>query len=632
MLKFMRTHATSWIIKSLLIVIILVFVLWGMGSIRGNREAIVAKVGDAYVSRSEFERAYQAMLNNYREALGDRLTPELLKRLNLKGQVLDRLIDGALIEQGGEKIGLRVGNKELMDTITHNPSFQRNGIFDRSLYEGFLGTIGIDHPYFLALLQRGLIDQRVTSFIRDLAAIVAEEEARAIYAAERGRINLSFVAVPPEAFVKSVRWTDGDLERYYAEHKEEYRAPAQVRFIYLRLSPKSYLDQVRVSSQEVEEYYAQNRGNYQRPEQVRLRHILIRVAPGAHPDVEGKARARAQDVLSKAKGGEDFAQLARRYSEDATATKGGDLGLVSRADIDPTIGRVAFSLRKGEIGPIVRSNYGFHILKVEERREGMERPLSEVREEIAALLKRQKAKERAAMEAADASYQARNKGGLKVVAEGRRLKVAYGGPCVAGKVAGDMERLAAVAFTLEEKGVSSPFQAGDDYIVLEVVEKIPPRPLPLAQVREKVKGAFVASRAKELAGTAARELLAAWKKGEGFGELLRRYGLRVEETGYFPKNSTPPRIGHLGAFSLQAATLTMNSPWLEEVVEAGNSFFVIKLQGVEEVDDKLFKGERDQFVKRLAEYKGVVLKQGWLAATKKTVEVKVNQELLEGYR
>jgi peptidyl-prolyl cis-trans isomerase D len=636
MLKFMRTHATSWFIKIILTLIIVVFVLWGMGSIKGKKETIVATVGGDDITRVEFDRAYNNSLENYKRIFGQQLPPDFLKGLNIKQQVLDQLIDARLKQQEAQRIGLRVGDEELQELIMRNPAFQRNGQFDSDLYEQFLRSIGSDSATFPVLLKRELMNQSLGNLVGDTAVIFTEEEVKELYLLKNAKINLSFVVLSPQAFAKQITVTKGDLERYYAEHKEEFRTPAQVKVLYLRFSPDAYLKEVEVSPQDVQEYYAMNREQYQRPERVRARDVLIRVSPDASPEAMQKARQKAEKVFTEARRGAKFAALARQYSDDASASKGGDLGYFSQGEIEPALAKVVFSLHKGEISPVVKTNSGFHIVKVEDIQEGKKTTLEEVKKEIVTRLLKEKATYRAAMHAADASYQANKQGGLKPYAAEARLQVREAGPFRAGeplKGGGLTEKLASIAFTLEADRVSSPFQQGVDSFVLQAVDKIPPRIPPLEQVRGQVEAAFVSSVARGLAQGTARDLLAAWKKGTGFGDLLRRHGLKVTETGFFKRDTaTPPRIGPLGEFAGKIATLTLEDPWPSAVAEVNGAYVVIKLQGVERVDEKRYEAEKDAFRKGLSGYMGMELLQGWLAARKKKVTVDINQQILGEYR
>jgi peptidyl-prolyl cis-trans isomerase D len=632
MLKFMRKHATSWFIKIVIGAIVVVFILYFGGQRQERRKLIVATVGDNSITRGDFDRTYRNALESYRKIFGQQLTPELLKKLDIKQQVLDQLINVAVMQQGAEDMGLGVSDEEVRGAILHNPAFQRGGGFDRYLYEEFLRTAGLDPDKFLALLRGDLLSQRIAEIIGDTAAILSEDEVKDLYVLANGKINLSFVKVSPLSFTGQVTITPEKLTQYYAEHKEEYHAPAQAKVIYLRFSPDAYLKEVDVSPQEVQKYYDMNREQYSKPTKVRVGHILIKVSPDAAPDVVQKARLKAEKVLAEARGGANFAALARQYSNDPSASKGGDLGYFSRDEMDPSFGKVIFSIRKGEISSVVQSNVGFHIFKAEDVQRGNTRTLNEVKKEIISHLMNEKAEDRAAMHAEDAAYQAKKMGGLKPYADEARLQVREAGPFKAGEPE-SKGKLPSVAFSLEKGDISAAFQDDKDYVVLQVVDKIPPQVLPLDKVKVRVTQALTASLAQGLAQGLARDLLSAWSKGQGFQDLLRRYGLRVDETGFFKRSeSSAPRLGPLGAFAAKIATLTQEGPWPDDIAELNNAFVVIKLQGVEGVGEKEYAKENAAFRTQLESYTGKAFVQGWLAEMKKKVKIEINQELLGEFR
>ena len=636
MLKYMRTHATSWFIKILLGLIIVVFVLWGMGRIKSKEETIVAKVGGDYITRVEFDRAYQNFYEYYMRIFGQQVSPDLLKGLNIKQQALDQLINTAIIQHGFQQMRFQVSEGELRDAILQYPAFQRGGKFDRDLYERFMRSMGLDIEQFQVMIQRELMNQRMLALIGDTGVILAEEEARELYFLENEQINLSFVKISPKAFTHRVTVTQSDLEGYYAEHREAYRTPSQVTVHYLRFSPNAYLTEAEVSPQEIKEFYDMHIEQYQRPARVRVRHILIRVNPEAGPDVVEKANKKAEKVRAEALRDANFAALARQYSDDPSASEGGDLGYFSRGELDPALEKAVFSLGKGEISPVVRARRGFHVVKVEDVQKAKTKRLDAVKEEIFSHVKKEKAKDLAAIHAEDAAYQAKKQGGLQPYADETGLQVKEEGPFSAGESLrglGPRERFSSMAFTVDLDEVSSAFQDGEDFFVLQVVDKIPPQIPPLEGVRGQVQGALVSSLAQGLAQSTARDLLIAWKKGEGFGELLRANGLKVEETGFVKRSSSaPPGIGPLGEHAGEISTLTLENPWPDDIIEADDVYVVVKLRDVKKVEEKAYKHEKDTYHQQLSGLKGRELLQGWLTAMKKEVAIEINQELLGLYR
>ncbi len=636
MLKFMRTHATSWIIKILLGLIIVVFIFWGMGSVRSKRETVVATVGGYDITKGEFEHTYNTLLRYYTRVFGGQLPPDLLERMNIKQQVLDRLLNLALIVQGGQRLGLRVTEEELGNAIHQHPAFQRYGKFEYELYLQFLRDQGLESGDFLDIFARELVASHMEGFIGDTAVIIPEEEAEELYFLENERIDLEFIKVSPHAFTGKVAVTPQEMEGYYAEHKEEFRTPPQVKVVYLRFSPQAYLTETTVSPQEIQEYYDMNIEQYRRPKRVRVRHILFKVGPEAGPDEVKEAREKAQKVLAEARREADFAALARRYSDDPSGATGGDLGYFTPGEMDPILEKAVSPLGKGDISPLVRTRQGFHIVKVDDVQEGAVKTLEEVKGGIVSFLMNEKAKDLAAIHAEDAAYKAKGKGELRTYAEQEGLQLREAGPFKPGepiKELGDRKTFSSIAFTLGKGDISSAFQDGDDHFILQVVDKIPPQIPPLQEVQEAVKEGLTSSLAKESAQSAARDLLTAWREGKGFRELLWAHGLQVEETGYFKRSSaSPPHIGPLGIHAGQVAALTLEEPWPEEVIEVADVYWVIKLRDVQEASHTEYEKEEETYGQLLSSRKREELLQRWLQEMKERVDIEINQELLGSYR
>jgi peptidyl-prolyl cis-trans isomerase D len=631
MLKYMRTHATSWFIKILLVLIIVVFVMWGMGRMKNKEETIIAKVDGGYITRAEFDRTYNDLYAYYTKMFGQQVSPDLLKGLNIKQQALEQLINTTLIRQAIQELGFRVSENALRDAILHYPAFQRDGKFNRNLYARFLGSMGLDEETFQEQFQTNFMNQRMLSLIADTGVVITDEEEAELYLLENEQINLSFVKISPNAFTDRVTVTQDDLKGYYADHGEEFRTPPYVAVRYLRFSPNAYLQETTVSPQEVQEYYDMHLEQYQRPYKVGVRHILIGVSPEASPEAVEEAKKKAEQVRVEALRDANFAALARKYSDDPSASEGGDLGYFARGEMDPALEEVVFSLSKGAISPVVRTRNGFHVVKVEDVHEAEMKGLDEVQDEIVSQVRKEKAQYLAAIHAEDAAYQAKNGEGLESYANEVGLEIQKLGPFKSGE--GPSERFTSIAFTLNANEVSSAFQDGEDYFVLQVVDKIPPQVPPLEEVREQVQGAVVSSLARGVAQGVAHDLLIAWKKGEGFGDVLRANGLTVQETGFFKRTaSSPPGIGPLGEQSSEVATVSLEVPWPDDIIEVNDAYIVFKLRDIKQVDEQAYVEEKDTYRTQLSGLKVQALLQGWLAEMKQKVPIEPNEELLGRYQ
>ena len=345
-----------------------------------------------------------------------------------------------------------------------------------------------------------------------------------------------------------------------------------------------------------------------------------------------EARTKAEQVRAEARrDATHFAALARKYSDDPSAAEGGDLGYFSRDEMDPALGEVVFALNKGEISPVVRTRYGFHVLKVEDVQKAQMKGLDEVKEEIVSQVRKDKAQYLAAIHAEDAAYQAKNGEGLESYADETGLEVQELGPFQSGE--GPSERFSSIAFTLDVNDISSAFQDEEDYVVLQVVDKKSPQIPPLEEVKGKVQAALVSSLARGVAQGVAQDLLLAWKKGEGFGDVLRANGLRVEETGFFKRTaSSPPGIGPLEEQSSEIATLSLEVPWPDDIIEVNDAYIVVKLRDVKKVAEKEYEEAKDTYRTQLSDLKGRELLDGWLTAMKKKLPIEPNEELLGRYQ
>jgi peptidyl-prolyl cis-trans isomerase D len=255
----------------------------------------------------------------------------------------------------------------------------------------------------------------------------------------------------------------------------------------------------------------------------------------------------------------------------------------------------------------------------------------EVKKEIIPEVRKEKAQYLAAIHAEDAAYQSKKKGELQSYADEEGLEVKEEGPFRAGM--GSREQFSSIAFTLDVNEVSSAFQDEEDYFVLQVVDKIPSQIPPLEEVRGQVQRALVSSLARGTAQGIAQDLLLAWKKGEGFEDVLRSNSLTVKETGFFKRiSSSPPGIGPLGEGSSEVATVSLEAPWPDDILEVNDAYIVVKLQDVKKVEEKDYKKEKDTYHKQLSSLKGRELLQGWLVAMKGEVDIEINQELFEQYR
>ncbi|HEX16597.1 MAG TPA: hypothetical protein ENF44_05695 [Deltaproteobacteria bacterium] len=624
MLRYMRTHAASWGIKIILGLIIVVFIFWGVGRIESKKKTVVAQVGKRYITIAEFDRAYREALDFYRNLFGEALTPQRLRELKVGKEVLSRLIRSSLLLQEAEKWGLRVSTDELRELIINSPVFQRDGRFDRGLYLSFLRRRGVEPAEFEEGLRRQILMERAQRALSE-GVFLSNRDLKELFSRVYEELELEFVLVPfKEGDGGPI--AEGELLRYFSEHQEEFRLPEKVRIAYLRCSPQEVMDEVGVTDQEVEDYYERNPEAFRIPPMVKIRHIFIRVSKGKE-----EAKKRAEELLKRIKAGEDFGALAKEYSEDPlSAARGGDLGYISREGLDPEFARTVFSMKKGEI-KIVRSAHGYHLVEVQDVKEGHLRPLEEVRDQIVRRLRLQKAEDLCALKMADAAYGAKKVGDLKSYGEKKGLKVWTPPPFSRSEEIeglGKRTKLIQVAFSLGPKEISSWVEDGGEFFVLQCLEKIPPRTPSFEEVKDKVEERLRKERARKAARELAEEVLRRWKEGD-VEAFLEERGLEIQSMS--PRPRSEAIFPEFGLRAPELALLTRRNPFAPRPFETSKGYLVVHLKEVRPPSEGLYKDQEKAFRSAVEEFWRKEVLNAWFRKRADEVKIELNPTLLARY-
>ncbi|MGD8685187.1 MAG: SurA N-terminal domain-containing protein, partial [Syntrophobacterales bacterium] len=318
MLRLMREHATSWLIKVFLFAIVVVFIFWGGGSYMEKKASRIAVVNGSYIGMLEYQDMYRNLVEQMRRQFGGQFSSELAETLNLKEQALDRLINDRLILAEAGELAFDVSREELQNAIVSYPAFQTNGRFDPLRYQQALRYARLTPQEFEARQREALLIDKVRQFITR-GAKVLESEMLSFFHHTRDKVNLAYVQVNPNDFKNQVKVDEEAVREYFEKYRENYRLADKRNIIYVRFVPQDYLAEVEVTDQEIEEFYQLNQENYRAPQKVRARHILFRIPEQAKTAEIQKTLDRAKKVLELARRGDNFAELAQQYSEDSTA-------------------------------------------------------------------------------------------------------------------------------------------------------------------------------------------------------------------------------------------------------------------------------------------------------------------------
>ncbi|MDK9702170.1 MAG: SurA N-terminal domain-containing protein [Sulfuritalea sp.] len=390
MLDFVRNNKK--ITQIFLALITLPFAFWGVDSYVRNADvgAGVALVGSGKITRQELDSALREQQDRMRAQLGGKLDPALFDTPQMRRAVLDSLVTQRLLAEQAQKAKLVVGNEQLVQFIASVPSLQENGKFSRERYEALVAGQGMSKEMFEARLRQDMAMQQLMLPVTE-AGITGQAAAGRWLSAQLEQREVGELRLLPEAYVSQVKLAADAAQKFYEANRKKFEMPEQVRAEFLVLSRDALTAQATVSDEEVRAYYQSHTDRYKDGETRRASHILIRAAKDA-PDVEAKAaKAKADELLTQVKKAPaDFAKLAKANSQDpGSAEKGGDLDWFGRGAMVKAFEDTAFALKEGQISDVVRSDFGFHIIRVTGVRAERVKPLEEVKAEIVAEIKRE---------------------------------------------------------------------------------------------------------------------------------------------------------------------------------------------------------------------------------------------------
>ncbi len=343
MLKAIRKR-TRMILWGTIILVIPTFILAGaLVGVRGRRLNLVASVNGKGITKEIYYKELQGLYREMQERMGDAFNEKIAKILNLEEAALNNLIGRELLLQEAKREKIRVSDEELREEIKNYPAFQKEGKFDKEAYFTLLDWLGYTPQKF-------------------------EEEVRK---------DISITKLK-NMILEGIEISEKEIKDEYLKRNEE------IKIEYLLIKPAK---EIKIEEKEIKKYYQENKENYRIPEKIKVRHILIKFEG---PEERKEAREKIKKIRERLKRGEDFEKLAKEFSQCPSKEKGGDLGFFKKGDMVPEFERAALRLKEGQISRPVRSRFGYHIIKLEERKESYIPPLDEVKEKIKRILKEKK--------------------------------------------------------------------------------------------------------------------------------------------------------------------------------------------------------------------------------------------------
>ena len=629
MLRLMRENTGSWIIKIILGLIVLVFVFLGMGSMGSKRGSQVALVNDTPITMDAFRRSYQNVVEQMRRRFGDNLNDDLLKLLQVKKMAVDRLIEDQLISQEADRLGITISDEELQASLVAIPAFQKDDKFDLDTYRRVLSRNRLSPETFEPTQRETLRQTRVRELVLNNIK-VTDMEARAWYTENATQVSINYLFSDPDTFQDIIPNQD-QIQAYYEKNKENYKSLPTVNVRYLSFSAADFKGKVNISPEQVEAYYLSNAGEFSFPAKVDASHILFRVAEDSDEETVNAVEKQARQVYEKAMAGEDFAELAKTYSQDGSQESGGHLGVFEKQDMVEPFGEKAFSMAVNEISEPVRTMFGWHIIKVNDRFEAGTRSLEEAGKEIEKKLED--------LELKNAAYTAASKA-FDAIIDGDDLeqagliagaKVLEKGPFDAAgpkDMGADAGAFAKFALSQPLGEISDVKEVGDTFYILRVMDRTDPEILPLNEVTNKVTAAVK----KQLQDDKARETAQAWldqtTADKDLDAVAVSNSIALKSTELFGRRGTIPELGQSPEIIKAAFELKENT-FHPAVLKGNDGYYLISLK------ERKVPGE-DDVKKNLADVMEQIksMKQNaaygeWLAALKEKSTIEIQPDILD---
>ena len=627
MLSLMRKHATSWLIKVALFLIIIVFIFWGGYSYTARRASLLAKVNDDYITITEYNKAYDNLLENYRRRFGSSLSEELLKTLNLRKKALDMLIERRLLASIAQELGLMPTAEEIRKSIEAYEIFKTNGHFDPQKYDMILRRVHLSPEAFESQQSLELALNKLRKIVTRNAK-VSDKEISDYFHFKRDEVKVAYVLIDPKKF--KVKEDPDKIEQFFEENKEKYREPEKRKFDLVMFRYSDFEKKVNPTEGEIKFYYDEHKRDFYEEKKVRARHILFKIPPKASKEEQEKIKKKAEEVLKEAKEGKDFAELAKKYSEDpGSARKGGDLGFFTYKTMVKPFSEVAFSLKPGEISDLVKTPFGYHIIKVEEVKDAKTLPLEEVKDKIIKKVKRQRAKDLAQEAAANFADLAFSLESVEKAAKEQKLTMATSGLVKESAplpLVGRQPKVSNSLFSLDEKEVSQPLETSQGLVVAQVVEIQEPQIPEFKTVKDKVKKDWEKAEQKRLAEEKARELLDAIRQGKDIKKIAEREGLTFKETDWFSREK--PYSEFAGNMKLFESIFSRDkkNPIPDSPVEVRGKWVVFKVIDWKPASEDKLKKEREKMYSMLLMQKQQALWDAWLEQMKKEADIEILKE------
>jgi peptidyl-prolyl cis-trans isomerase D len=650
MIRFLQTEGPvkKIILSGLLLLIcaamVIAFVPGGLGNdLTGTPgKGIVAKVSGEDITVEQVKETARQMAQQQAAQYGanaSMLMPFLIQQDT--SRAADQLIDRQALLTEAQHLGFKATPQEVKDELQHGRYaayfFPGGNFVGQAEYEGMLQRANLTPTMFEGNVGKEIMIGKLQALITSSAS-VSDAAIRQEFTKENTKVKFDYAVLKEDDIKKGLHPTTEELKAFYDSHQKNYAnsLPEKRKIKYSVIDTGKIQGGVQVTHDELQVYYNQHRDEYRVAEQAKVSHILVKTplpGPDGKVDEKGVAEAqrRAEDLLKQLKGGAKFEDLAKKYSEDpGSAKEGGSLGWIGKGRTVPEFEKAAFSLPKGQVSDLVKSSYGFHIIRVDDRQDAHMKTLDEVKDQVEPLLKQQKAQAMAQRQAEDLLQQAKKQGldaaaaakGVTVVTSdffGRRDLVPGLGPA---------PQFMDAVFGAVEKSPPEMAATPQGFAVFQLLAVKPPSTPTFEEIRTRVEEQFKSERSNILLAQKIQELSDRAKTEHDLKKAANELGATVKTSDFVSPDGQVPDIGSMTG---QASVVFSMKPGdISGPINSGTNAVVISVRGVQAPADADFAAKRDQIRDMLLQGKQQELFGLFVSNLREQMEkagkIKINQE------
>ncbi len=580
---------------------------FGFGAPQGD---VVARVGDEQVTVADVQQAATNIgRQQFPRGFPSQFRPFLMQR------AADQLILQKAMISEAHRLGLKVTDEELRDELQHGAFgqvlFPGGNFVGQDAYENFVSQqLQLSVPAFESLMKQDLLIRKLRAAI-DGGVAVSDKEITDQYQRENTKVKFDYAVLTLDSISKQIKPTDAELKDFYEKHKQSYNnaIPERRSARYIVVDTAKLAQQVKVTPQDLQAYYNQHRNEYRIPDQVNVRHILIKTPEPENGKVDEKAvadaKAKAESILKQVQAGGNFADLAKKNSDDpGSKDNGGSLGWIQHGQTVPEFDQTAFSLKKGETSGLVRTTFGFHIIHVDDKQEAHVKTLDEVKAQIEPALAQQKVAGQLDTIANKVETESRVKG-LDAAAKDNGLEVISAGPFTRNDSVpgvGNAPELMSAVFAAHAKNPPDLVHVANGSVIFQVTDVVPARTPSFDEIRARVEQEYKADQARQMLAKKTEELSEKARAEHDLKKAAKDIGAEFKTSELVGVSSQVPDLGSLSGGPAEGV-FDMKKGDISGPIDTGRAGAVIALVDKQEPPVEQMAASKDRIRDQLLEQK-----------------------------